>query len=93
MNRTFVLDTDLASRAQSEDDYDRVDSSLNVMTVDAEEVRGIIYPMYDMVDVHVKSAYKNSKSNLKSFDAKVTSKREDIYLPQLTQDPIGYCQI
>ena len=53
----------------------------------------IVYPMYDMIDVHVKAADKNGKSALKSFDADVTKKREDIYLPQLTTDPIGYCQI
>ena len=98
VNRTFVLDLDLANRRTQEGD-DGVDSGLNVMgvlsSVDAgkDAAVDIVYPMYDMIDVHVKAADKNGKSALKSFDADVTKKREDIYLPQLTTDPIGYCQI
>ena len=98
VNRTFVLDLDLANRLAQDGD-DGVDSGLNVMGilpgVDAgmDAAADIVYPMYDMIDVHVKAADKNGKSALKSFDADVTKKREDIYLPQLTTDPIGYCQI
>ena len=98
VNRTFVLDLDLANR-RAQDGDDGVDSGLNVMGilpgVDAsiDAAADIVYPMYDMIDVHVKAADKNGKSTLKSFDADVTKKREDIYLPQLTTDPIGYCQI
>ena len=98
VNRTFVLDLDLANR-RSQDGDDGVDSGLNVMgvlpSIDAgkDAVVDIVYPMYDMIDVHVKAADKNGNSALKSFDASVTKKREDIYLPQLTMDPIGYCQI
>lgn len=98
VNRTFVLDLDLANR-RAQDGDDGVDSGLNVMGilpgVDAgmDAAADIVYPMYDMIDVHVKAADKNGKSALKSFDADVTKKREDIYLPQLTTDPIGYCQI
>jgi hypothetical protein len=39
-----------------------------------------IYPMYDMMDIHVKCAYKTVNNNLKCFDADITGKREDIYL-------------
>ena len=98
VNRTFVLDLDLANR-RSQDGADGIDSGLNVMgvlsSIDAnkDEVVDIVYPMYDIIDVHVKAADKNGKSALKSFDADVTNKREDIYLPQLITDPIGYCQI
>ena len=86
VNRTFVLDLDLANRRTQEGD-DGVDSGLNVMgvlsSVDAgtDAAVDIVYPMYDMIDVHVKAADKNGKSALKSFDADVTKKREDIYLP------------
>lgn len=86
VNRTFVLDLDLANRRTQEGD-DGVDSGLNVMgvlsSVDAgiDATVDIVYPMYDMIDVHVKAADINGKSALKSFDADVTKKREDIYLP------------
>lgn len=96
VNRTFVLDLDLANR-RSQDGYDGVDSGLNVMGVvpsaDAGSAVDVVYPMYDMVDVHVKAADRTGESRLKSFDAAVTKKREDIYLPQLTTDPIGCCQV
>ena len=43
-----------------------------------------IYPMYDMVDVHVKAADENYASAFKKYDAvNIDRKREDIYLPQL----------
>lgn len=97
VNRTFVLDLDLANR-RSQDGNDGVDSGLNVMDVVSSAdgpsaVTGVVYPMYDIIDVHVKAADKTGGSALKSFDAGVTKKREDIYLPQLTADPIGCCQI
>lgn len=89
-NRTFVLDTDLASRAFAPD-FDGMDSSQNIMKTGSEE---IVYPMYDMIDVHVKSAYQNQASSLKTYDAvNVDRKREDVYLPQLQKDPIGFCQL
>jgi hypothetical protein len=50
-----------------------------------------IYPMYDIIDIHIKSADKSINSNLKKFDADITGKRDDIYLPQLKSDPIGLC--
>ena len=61
VNRTFVLDLDLANRRVQDGD-DGVDSGLNVMGilpgVDAgiDAVTDIVYPMYDMIDVHVKAA-------------------------------------
>lgn len=91
-NRTFVVDIDLADRAGASG-FDGVDSALNDMAV--QRPTGVIRPMYDMIDVHVKSAWQcEGKSNLKSFDAEnVDRRREDIYLPQLTRDPIGLCQV
>ena len=61
VNRTFVLDLDLANR-RAQDGDDGVDSGLNVMGVlsgvDAgiDAAVNIVYPMYDMIDVHVKAA-------------------------------------
>ena len=93
VNRTFVLDVNLAKREKT-DSEDGVDSGLNVMHVSSDDGAGVVYPMYDMIDVHVKSAEKCGASSLKSFDSVgVTGRREDIYLPQLKTDPIGYCQI
>lgn len=89
VNRTFVLDADLASRAGS-GGFDGVDSALNDVYLSGE---GRVLPMYDMVDVHVKSANQNSPGALRRFDAAKTLKREDIYLPQLKKDPIGSCQL
>lgn len=85
VNRTFVLDLDLANR-RGQDGDDGVDSGLNAMCVvsglgDLDSAVGVVYPMYDMVDVHVKAADETTRSALKSFDAGVTKKREDIYLP------------
>lgn len=90
INRTFILDTNLASRRYAEG-YDGVDSSLNNMTITSNN--NLIYPMYDIIDVHIKCAYKSINSNLKKFDADITGKREDIYLPQLKSDPIEFCQV
>lgn len=90
INRTFVLDTNLASRRYA-DGYDGIDSSLNNINITTSN--NPIYPMYDIVDVHIKSADKSINSNLKKFDANVTGKREDIYLPQLKSNPIGLCQV
>ena len=87
VNRTFVVDTDIVRRSRTE-----ADSAINNMRV----VKGegwTIYPMYDMIDVHVKSAERVSPCNLARFDAPVTLKREDVYLPQLASDPVEYCQI
>lgn len=89
INRTFVLDTDLASRRGN--DSDGIDSAIN--NYDMVGGSDPVFPMYDMVDVHVKSANECNSSSLKRFDAAVTRKREDIYLPQLNTDPIGGCQI
>jgi hypothetical protein len=83
----FVLDTNLAVRRNAEG-FDGIDSSLNNIDISSSET---IYPMYDVMDVHIKSANKCSNSNLKSLDSVVTNKREDIYLPQLQSDPIGCC--
>lgn len=92
VNRTFVMDTDLAARRSVPvSDFDACDSSLNNISLSGN---GVFYPMYDMVDVHVKSVDRlEGRGNLMSFDAAVTRKREDIYLPQLAADPIGCCQM
>jgi len=83
------MDTNLAFRS-GPDSADGIDSGLNNVRLSSGEV---LYPMYDMVDVHVKGADECGPSMLKSFDAKKTRRREDIYLPQLKKDPIGHCQV
>lgn len=59
------MDTDLAKQ------YSDPDQSINNI-VDIAHSPDIIFPMYDIIDVHVKSAEKRKKSNLYQFDASIT---------------------
>lgn len=87
--RTFVMDVDLARRSGAAS-FDGADSGVNNLKMVGADTT---YPMYDMVDVHVKSANETEASRLRPFDAAVTGRREDIYLPQLRTDPLGHCQV
>lgn len=51
-----------------------------------------IYPMYDMLDVSIKSASYNKMDNFKKFD-NIRSTHSDIYLPQLSSDIVQFIQV
>ena len=49
-------------------------------------------PMYDMVDLHVKSANPNRRDNFLKFDDS-KDQSEDVYNPQLTSDPVEFTRV
>ena len=52
----------------------------------------VFSPMYDMVDIHVKSANPNRKDNFLKFDDS-KDQSEDVYNPQLTSDPVEFARV
>lgn len=78
-NRTFVIPN------LNEDELDNFYSN----TLDLNTSKEIIYPMYEIKDVCIKSCQKKSKTNP---NLKTTDDDLDIYAPSMSESPIQFCQ-
>lgn len=70
-------------------EFDQIDEEVDLL--DEQGSKYQIHPMYDMVDVHVKSALGNKKDNFLKFD-NAQNQCEDVYNPDMEDNPVQFCK-